>query len=65
MGVWRILNSTRFRLLAGSAAAAATATYEEIDRFLRPLALADVEQMTLSPRVYQSEIWQLFLIADV
>lgn len=45
-----------FRLLA---------TYEEIDRFLRPLALADVEQMTLSPRVYQSERWQLFLIANV
>jgi hypothetical protein len=63
MGVWRILNSTRFRLLAGSAAAAAT--HEEIDRFWRPLALADVEQMTLSPRVYQSERWQLFLIADV
>jgi hypothetical protein len=57
---------TRFRLLAALAlAAAAAATYEEIDRFLRPLALADVEQMTLSPRVYQSERWQLFLIADV
>lgn len=50
MGVWRILNSTRFRLLAAGSAAEAAATYEEIDRFLLlPLALADVEQMTLSP----------------
>jgi hypothetical protein len=62
------MGSTRFRLLAALALAlalAAAATYEEIDRFLRPLALADVEQMTLSPRVYQSERWQLFLIANV
>lgn len=62
MGIWCVGRKAMgsallvFRLLA---------TYEEIDRFLRPLALADVEQMTLSPRVYKSERWQLFLIADV